>query len=137
MNALGDWLGIIGGTAGFIVLIASLIVAAKGSYNKARIQGLREDLDDSRNREEDREREVKDLQAKQEVCTAQIEGVMRENEVLKDLVTQRVEITVLRTQLESHHHEAMSAWTKLHRDLQHLQAITLNKQGRSREDLNE
>lgn len=98
-----DWISAVLALVSIVVVLTGLVVAARGSYNKARIQALREDLEDSRKREDDREREIKHLQQKVETLDIKMQGLLRENTVLSDMVTQRVEIATLQGLLETHH----------------------------------
>lgn len=98
-----DWISAILALVSIVIVLTGLVVAARGSYNKARLQALREDLADSRKREDDRDRDVRNLAQKLETTETKLESLIRENRVLSDMVTQRVEIATLQGQLETHH----------------------------------
>ena len=58
MDGISQFLGAVGIVIGAIVLIGGSLALVRGSYNKARIQALREDNEDLRNRVKDCEDKI-------------------------------------------------------------------------------
>jgi peptidoglycan hydrolase CwlO-like protein len=113
METLAQWLGMIGGAFGIIVLIIGAVVFINGSYNKARIQALREDNDDLRNRVDDLDDEAERAKIREDKLEAQVKHLSTENQLLADMITQRANVEALADLLEHHHREAMKSWKEI------------------------
>lgn len=116
---LQEWVGILGGLAGLAVLAGGILVFLKGSYNKARIEALRQDLSDYKNREEARakehaedlarhERERTDDLHRMEKLETEVKHLSTENSMLRDMVTQRADVALVADQLGSHHQQTIA-----------------------------
>lgn len=73
-----------------IAVIVTVVTAAtaialfvRGSYAKARIEALRDDLDDERKSSESLRSRVTDLEKENERVKGRMDGLERENEILK------------------------------------------------------
>lgn len=113
MSNLGDWVGVVGSTFGVIVLLISAFIFVSGSYNKARIQALREDNQDLRDRVNDLDSELERTKAREDKLEAQVQHLVTENQLLADMITQRANVEALSDMLDHHHSEAMKAWDKI------------------------
>lgn len=113
MTGIGDVLGIIGGVAGLIVLFTGALVFMRGSYNKARIEALRQDIADYRQREDSRERDIQACNLKIEHLTSKANHLESENTSLRELVTQRAAVENLAKSLNRHHAESLEAWKEI------------------------
>jgi hypothetical protein len=109
---LSSAVGLVGGMAGLAVLCGGILVFFKGAYNKARIEALRQDVQDYANRDAARQEEHRDDQARIAKLESNVQHLTTENGMLRDLVTQRVEIQQLGGLLTEHHQEAMEAWSE-------------------------
>lgn len=110
------WLEIlagIGGLISLIVLIGGTAALLRSSYNKARMEALREDNEDLRARVSDLEATENRLMSVQAAAGARIKHLEEENAILMEGLTQRAEVSSVKTMLERHHTEAMTAWTLL------------------------
>lgn len=120
MTAVSEWVGLIGGIAGIAVLLTSAFVFTKGSYNKARIEALRDDNNDLRARVEDLEGDLERSKTKEAVLEAKVNSLVNENQLLTALVTQRAQVEELTGVLSNHHREAMMAWSEIKEALARL-----------------
>lgn len=114
MNSLGSVIGILGGICGILVLVAGAWVNFKGSYNKARLEALREDLGDYRDR-------VNQLESKEIIQSKDIQRLSSENDLLKGLVTQRAQVEQVLEELSLHHAEAMRQWEGMNEILRKME----------------
>ena len=105
------WLSISGGVLVILAALALIFVYLAGSYNKQRIQALREDVEDAQRREQANDRQIERLeqeaasqlaafQLKVDNCNEKIVHLTAENEHLRELVLQRVEFNALNVSLE-------------------------------------
>jgi hypothetical protein len=109
MRTLGDWVGLLGGIAGLIVLLTGSLVYVRGSYNKSLIEALRKDIGDYQAREHTHDREMAECQGIIARHEAEIGTLKSENVVLREAVTQRAAVDVLADTAERHHTEMMNA----------------------------
>jgi cell division protein FtsB len=117
MDQFGSALGIIGGVLSIVLLLGGVLVFFKGSYSRARIEALRADVSDYKNREEVLVKRVTALES-------EVAHLKSENGILRDMVTQRAEVDAvmaavdmvgrelhsLGALLNEHHQEAMVVW---------------------------
>jgi chromosome segregation ATPase len=98
-NKIAGAIGIITIVVGFVVL---LVVYAKGSYGKARMEALREDNGDLRARRADDAVELSVKDAKIEALSSQLVSEKDKNEVMKELVLQAPNVAKLTEELRQH-----------------------------------
>lgn len=108
MDNLQEFLTLVGLVIGTVILIGGALVLVKGSYSKARIQALREDNEDLRNRVSDCEAKVDASEAREAVLEQKVEHLESENGLLTALVTQRANVDEVLTMLSEHHTAAMA-----------------------------
>lgn len=118
--SLGDLVGVVGGVLSIIMLSGGVVVFFKASYNRARIDALRQDIDDYRNRQEQCDRQHSDDEKRIEKCEDEIKHLTDENHTLRELVLQRVEIHGLGDLLTMHHQEAMVYWKHMTEAMEQL-----------------
>lgn len=94
---------------GVISLLAVTVVGFKASFNTARVSALREDNGDLRSRVDDLDKELVRQKAREEAevakrkaIEARVHHLESENELLKDMVLQRTDITTLTEAMEDH-----------------------------------
>lgn len=85
-------LGVVGAIVSITVLAGGIVVFFKGSYNKARIEALRQDLADEKSRNETMRRQVEEDHAAMLVMEGDIGHLKDENVMLREMVTQRAEV---------------------------------------------
>lgn len=113
MNGVTSVLLTISAVVGAIVLIGGSLALVRGSYNKARIQALREDNDDLRARQKDTEDRLDAAEAREVTLGLELEHVRSENRMLTTMVTQRADVQTVLSLLNEHHEQAMGVWRKL------------------------
>ena len=111
--SIQDVLTFVGLVITVLGLIGGSFALVKGSYNKARIQALREDNDDLRKRLDDADKDSIRRDAREQTLIARIEHVESENELLKTMVTQRANVDQVLDRLNEHHEQVMIGQTKL------------------------
>lgn len=126
-----NWLSVftvMGAVAGIVVLSGSVLVYLKGSYSKAKIEALRGDLADLRQKHADADTEKLALENKYTALEVKYSSVINERNVLAELVTQKaqvdeVKLAVIRGVeiLEEHHSESLDAWSAIVTQLTHLE----------------
>jgi septal ring factor EnvC (AmiA/AmiB activator) len=97
---------------GLLTIIGGALVLIKGSYSKARIQALREDNEDLRNRVADGEQETIRLKAGVAELKIEVDRERSENQLLRQMVTQRANVDEVLDILNQHHDEAREQWAK-------------------------
>lgn len=107
---------------GALVVLTAILTAAllyfKGAYSKARIEALEQDVGAYKNRT-DRLRQERDEETKRvEKLELQVDHLSKENVMLKDMVTNRVEISAMSSLLNQHHDEAKLWWKNASRILE-------------------
>lgn len=107
------WLGVVMTTLGIAAIMGGVVATFRASYSKARIEALREDNQDLRNRIEDLEAKEVRSSAKEDELESDIVHLKNENETLRELVLQRVEIVGLGDLMTMHHQQAMQHWDKM------------------------
>lgn len=100
MDNLQTALAIAGGLVVVIVALAGALVLVRGAYGNARIQALREDNEDLRNR-------VSDTEGERDVYRLRAESLASENTILKDLTLQKANVDALKHALLAHNAEEM------------------------------
>jgi len=100
MNNLQTALAIAGGLVVVIVALTGALVFVRGAYGNARIQALREDNEDLRNR-------VTDTEGERDIYRLRAESLSSENTILKDLTLQRANVEQLKHALLAHNAEEM------------------------------
>lgn len=115
MDSVQNFLAAVGVIIGVLALIGGSLVLVKGSYNKARIVALRDDAQDLRNRlgdceakAESQERAITEGKLREDGLAGEIRGLVRENEHLTALVTQRADVDKVLSLLADHHNAAMT-----------------------------
>lgn len=92
----------------------------RGSYNRARIERLREDNEDLRNRIDTLEAAEQRHDEAQKAWEKERAHLVSENQTLLLAATQRAEVEVLRTQMEEYQVESMAAWGRIEELLSEL-----------------
>lgn len=120
MDNVQEILTVVGLVVTTIILVGGALALVRGSYNKARIQALREDNDDLRNRVKDCEDKIVVGEGREAVLEQKVEHLESENGLLTALVTQRANVDEVLQMLSDHHQAAMAgqqALTDAIRDL--------------------
>jgi len=117
LEGLGTLVGILVAVISVMVLLGAAFVTFKGSFNKARIQGLRDDNQDLRERVIDSELEITQLKNQLEIQGSKLDSLDKENATLKDMITQRAQVDELKQLLSDHHSESLQAWSAISLEL--------------------
>lgn len=138
LESAQGWIAILGVLVAILAAVALAFAYLAGSYNKQRIAALREDVEDSQRREKVLEAQIERLSHEQVTqqaqfslelnnCQEQIVHLTAENEHLRELVLQRVEISSLSVVLESlvsmlanHDERVLDYWETMSTTLQLL-----------------
>lgn len=96
-----------------LVLVGGAAALIRGSYNRARVDALREDNSDLRARVADIDHELERQKSKAEQLDAKVSNLKSENDLLRDMVTQRANVEAIGDVLDFHHKESMEAWEKI------------------------
>ncbi len=110
-----DVLNKIGLIVGFLMLLGAAFAVAKGSFNKSRIEALREDNTDLRNRVVDLESEVARLKTS-DAAHLEVEAAMQSKiDFQQEMITSRADVEKVDIKvgqliriLNAHHEQAMS-----------------------------
>jgi predicted nuclease with TOPRIM domain len=113
VQGLQQTLGVIGSLLALIVLLTGVYFFIKGSYNKARIEALRQDADDLRHRLNDLLAEKQESITTRDRYHAERNHLRDEVATLRDMVTQRAEVHELTEMMAEHHTESMQAWSTI------------------------
>lgn len=113
MDSLKEFFGALGIVVGAVVLLGASLGMIRGSYNKARIQALREDNEDLRNRVRDVEDKCTASEAREALLEQKVEHMENENVLLTALVTQRANVDEVLGELRDHHTAAMDKFDEL------------------------
>src|SRR5690349_2480241 len=98
---------------GLLILIGGAIALVRGSYNKARIQALREDNDDLRARLNDCDKKISEHVAAETLLEQKVDHLTSENVMLTQMVTQRANVDEVITLLNVHHVQSMEYWERM------------------------
>lgn len=129
MGVFRDSVAVAGGILGIIVFLGGLAAYFTGSYNKARIDALRQDLVDAANREEQHEKDRLADSIRIEALEREVEHLKQENDILRELATQRAATEALKQSMDTmanemrkmirvlstHHSESVSNWQGIKR----------------------
>lgn len=120
MDWFGKTLQIIATLLALLILIGGAALLIRGSFNKAKVQELREDNDDLRKRLADAENKIRDHAARESALEVKVDHQQSEIEMLTEMVTQRAEVSVLAqsiidlyAELKKHHGEAIGHWSSM------------------------
>lgn len=112
-----DWIAqgvvLIASVVGAIILIGGATALARGSYNKARNQALRDDNDDLRKRLGDCEDKIEDHERREQVLETEVKHLSAKNNLLEAMVTQRADVQTVLSELRLHHTTAMEKMNSL------------------------
>lgn len=111
---LPEWLGVIGAVLSIALALGAALALVKGSYNRARIQALREDNDDLRARVGDLDSELERRKLREETMEAKVNKVDSENQLLRELVTQRADVERVEEAVREHHSKALKELDEHH-----------------------
>lgn len=100
MDNLAAVITIILGLATLTALVGSTYVLFRASLSRARINALREDNQDLRNRVDDQDKELIKCQAREKVLEETCVHLREENDMLKKLVLQRAEVDGVKAEVE-------------------------------------
>jgi chromosome segregation ATPase len=98
---------------GLLILVGGAIALVRGSYNKARIQALREDNDDLRARLDDCDKKINDHEQRETIMDGKIEHLQSENYILTQMITQRANVAEVVELLQEHHLQTTENWKKI------------------------
>lgn len=107
------WLSVMSIALGTAAILGGVVAVFRASYSKARIEALREDNQDLRSRIEDLERKEVRHHKREDELEAKVGHLESENETLRELVLQRVEVQGLGDLLTMHHQQAMNHWDRM------------------------
>lgn len=96
-----------------MLAIGAGLALIRGSFNKARIEALRGDNSDLRDRVADLEHENERHELKEGALETRCEHLESENKLLMEMVTQRAEVAEVKGMLDRHHKEAMKKFDEL------------------------
>lgn len=113
MGNLTQVVGVIGAIISVCLAIGAGIALVRGSYNRARMDALRQDNADLRVRQDDTHKELVDCQNKLALAEGRITHLEQEKELLTALVTQRAEFEKVLDALNNHHERAEETWAAL------------------------
>lgn len=113
MSDIPAWLSVLSILVGIAAMLGGVVAVFRASYSRARIEALREDNQDLRHRIEDLERKGDRAEVREDELEAQVNSLSSENELLKELVLQRVEITGLGDLMTMHHKQSLESWEKI------------------------
>lgn len=112
LNSAGTIVTLILGLGTLTALAAGTYVLFRASLSSARINALREDNTDLRNRVDDQDKALIKCGARESALEIQVEHLKQENILLHDLVTSKAdvetlkkEVTKLFAKLEAHHQQ--------------------------------
>lgn len=107
----------VAGILSLLVLLGGAWALVRGSFNKARVQELRDDNDDLRKRNSDLEHKIDAHKIKEEAMETKIGHQNTEIELLTQMVTQRADVGDVKVavigvleDLKEHHEEAKQYW---------------------------
>lgn len=118
MDNVAQVLGVTGGLIAILGAIVGVLLFVRGSYNKARLQALREDNDDLRKRVDDQDKELEKCRIREDKHDAEIKALRSENLLLRDMVTSKAEVGQLMDLLATHHRRAETAWANILKTLE-------------------
>lgn len=118
MDSVAQVLGVTGGLIAILGAIVGVLLFVRGSYNKARLQALREDNDDLRKRVDDQDKELEKCRIREDKHDAEIKALRSENLLLRDMVTSKAEVGQLMDLLATHHRRAETAWANILKTLE-------------------
>lgn len=118
--SINEVLGAVAAAVGLLILIGGALALVRGSYNKARIQALREDVGDYIRRLDDCEERCSQAEHREEALELKVDHLKSENSLLTQLVTQRADVDKVLTLLSQHHEAAMAGQAALTEAIQSL-----------------
>lgn len=117
-----------------LILVGGAWALVRGSFNKARVQELREDNDDLRDRLDDAEKKIKTYEARETALETKVDHQQNEIDLLTNMLTQRAEVQDVKVavvavleNLKDHHDEAKQYWSSLNTAMMAL--LNERKQG--------
>jgi chromosome segregation ATPase len=113
MMGISEAVQVIGAIIGLLIMVGGGLALVRGSYNKARIQALREDNDDLRKRVDDMDREAERERSKVKTLTDKVTHLENENTLLTSLVTQRADVDTVLTELRDLQRKAEAHWARM------------------------
>lgn len=113
MDNVTGALGVIAAVLGILMTAGLAMALVRGSYSKARIEALRGDNQDLRDRVKDLEASDERHLVKEKHLEQRCEHLENENKMLMEMVTQRAEVAAVAEQLTNHHEEAMRVWQEM------------------------
>lgn len=87
-----QWLAVLATVLGLASILGAVIATFRASYSRARIEALREDNNDLRARVDDLEAKEERAQKREAELASEVKHMKDENNILKEMVLQRVEI---------------------------------------------
>lgn len=122
MKNASDLLATMGVMLTVLVAVGGALTLVRGSYSKARIQALREDVGDFTVRLKACEEQLVASQAKEVSLKQQVDHLASENGLLTALVTQRGDVAKVLELLSAHHEAAMAGQRRLTQAIEKLAA---------------
>lgn len=113
MNNVTDFLATTAVILAALVALGGGLALVRGAYSKARVEALREDVDDAEKRLKVCEQKLSASEAREATLEAKVQHVESENELLTALVTQKANVDEVLSLLNDHHEAAMEWMRKL------------------------
>ena len=104
---------VIGTICGVLVLLGSALVIVRGSYSKARMEALAQDINIYKGREELHEREMADCRERIQLLEVKVEHLSEENQVLRETATQKAAVSALASESAARHNDLMRMFEQL------------------------
>lgn len=113
-------LGLIGIFVSVTLGVGSALALVRGSYNKARMEAIRQDNNDLRSRTDDQDKELARCKAREDVHEAKIVHLQSENTMLTAMITQRANVDIViasqaevLAELKAHNAAAEAHWDEM------------------------
>lgn len=136
MHGVSDFIVALGAVIAVLIAIGAGLTLVNGSYNKARMDALREDNDDLRKRLDDTERDLLRERTKGEARDIRIKHLESENLLLTQLVTQKADVEGVKTdvhrvleEIRTHHASMTKAYERLYDAIGREGGETINASG--------
>lgn len=113
LGGFSQFLIAVAATVTAVVVIGGALALVRGSYNKARIAALREDVGDFQVRLKSCEEQLDESKAREAALKTKVEYLEQKENLLTALVTQRADVEAVLEKLNEHHEAAMAGQQRL------------------------
>lgn len=96
------WLAALSAVLVALVALSALVLVVRGAWHEGKIAELRADNDDLRKRDEDRVRQIAELEAREANLEGRVRDLERDKKTLVETVTQAAKTEVLITEFQIH-----------------------------------